>query len=139
MFDILVDDQRDHMADIICRTGSGAFVIIKQLLGQIDTLYLDHDLGMEPEIEVIMPDEQVAKFESTGYGICCYLERLAQLENGKDYLPKTVQLVSSSPVGLERMRTVLSKLYPYRDEGRYTFTSQESEEWREKLRGGDLQ
>lgn len=54
-------------------------------------LCLDHDLGNATE--------------KTGYDVICFLE-----EN-THFLPKEIFLVTSNPVGRQRMQQVIDKLY----------------------------
>lgn len=87
---LLIDDVRDYHADLIARNGATGIGCLQKF--PIQTLMLDHDLGDG----------------ITGYEVACWLE-----EN-QEYLPTTVELVTSNPVGLEKMAQVFEKLYPYR-------------------------
>lgn len=95
---LLIDDMRDIKADIVCRTFSeGLHALRGEALNapggsRIDVLYLDHDLGD--------PDPS-----RTGYDILCWLEE------HPEYLPKKIVLVTANPVGLEKMRNLIERLY----------------------------
>ena len=58
--------------------------------GPWDSLYLDHDLGDGP----------------SGYNVLCWLEL------HPNFLPGEIVLVTANPVGRDRMRQVIEKLYP---------------------------
>lgn len=62
--------------------------------GPWDILYLDHDLASFYQ-----------RGEMTGYNVMCWLEKNPQ------YLPKEIILVTSNPVGRQRMQQVIDKLY----------------------------
>jgi hypothetical protein len=88
---LLIDDFRELNCDKTCRTVADG---IKALQEQIwDELYLDHDLGI------------YASDERTGYDVLCWLEANPQ------FLPKKIILVTSNPVGRQRMQQALDKLY----------------------------
>lgn len=82
---------RNIPADRVARTFEDG---IKALTneGPWDVLYLDHDLGEEAP-------------NNTGYGVMCFLEA------NTEYLPGRIELVTSNPVGREKMRVVIEKLY----------------------------
>ena len=88
---LLIDDIRDYRADVIARNATYGIKIL--VLFDVDYLMLDHDLGND--------------VDGTGYTIACYLEA------HPDRLPDVIELVTSNPVGRERMAAVFSKLYPY--------------------------
>lgn len=89
---LLIDDCRDLRADVIARN----FEAGKHLLttaGPWDCLLLDHDLSSYGS------DGR----EQTGYDIACLLERFPALR------PQKVILVTSNPVGRERIAATLLK------------------------------
>jgi len=88
---LLIDDLRDIKADVVTRTYDDGINALKTQ-GPFDILYLDHDLSEEDP-------------HKTGYGIMCFLE--ANLR----YLPKSIVLVTSNPVGRQKMEVVIRKLY----------------------------
>lgn len=99
---LLIDDARDvdFVNDTWCVTvthiartyGEG----IRQLKeGGIDLLLLDHDLACYDD------DGN----ELTGYKVMLYLEE------HPEYLPGRIVLVTSNPVGRDKMQTVIDKLY----------------------------
>lgn len=100
---LLIDDMRDILMVHDWRK-NGHFEIglsarnfdegIKALKedGPWDILYLDHDLG----------DPSPYK---TGYDIMCFLEA------NPEFLPDSIQLVTSNPVGRQKMQVVIDKLY----------------------------
>lgn len=92
---LLIDDIRDMDVTYIRREFDKGIKALKEL-GPIDVLYLDHDLGEEDP-------------NKTGYGIMVFLEENPQ------YLPKEIVLVTSNPVGRQRMQVVIDKLYPRSD------------------------
>lgn len=61
--------------------------MLKELIW--DMVYLDHDLGGE----------------QTGYDIMCWLEA------NPVYLPKEIVIITSNPVGRQRMEVVRKRLY----------------------------
>jgi hypothetical protein len=81
---LLIDDFRTIEAD---REGLQALQE-----GGWDLLLLDHDLGD--------PDPR-----HTGYDLLSWLERNPQ------FLPKRIELVTANPVGREKMKMVIEKLY----------------------------
>mgnify|MGYP003439180954 FL=1 len=97
---LLIDDTRDETSpevsrrvDLIARNywaGIDALVV----MGPWDLLFLDHDLNSFENDR-----------EYTGYNIVNFLE------DNPHFMPKDVQIVSSNPVGRQRMGVVLSKLY----------------------------
>lgn len=64
-------------------------------LGDVETLLLDHDLGCYGDDGI----------ELTGYKIMLFLEE------HPEYLPKSIVLVTSNPVGRDKMQTVINKIY----------------------------
>jgi len=89
---LLIDDKRDLTANRVARNYDQGIVALQQ--EKWDLLLLDHDLG----------DFSHDK-EKTGYDILLFLEENPQ------YLPKGIQIVSSNPVGRQRMQVVIDKLY----------------------------
>lgn len=59
-----------------------------------DGLWLDHDLGED----------------KTGYDVLCWLEE------HPEFLPGEIFLVTANPVGAQRMKVVIDKLYAKKDE-----------------------
>lgn len=83
-FHLLIDDMREYEMDHIARTPKDG---MKALLSfPVTHLYLDHDLG-DPDIP-------------TGYDVLVWA-----LERG--CVPSNVQLVTSNPVGRDRMASAL--------------------------------
>lgn len=92
--DLLIDDIRDLKADVIARTAAAGTRMLA--LGGWSTIIFDYDLGGK----------------LTGYDL------LGQaLENDwLDNLP-TIEIVTSNPVGLSRMRQALEN-YDYEETGK---------------------
>lgn len=88
---LLIDDLRNFEVDRVARTFKEGIEALKEQ--QWDELYLDHDLGST------RPNE-------TGYDILCWLE------TNQQHLPHDIVLVTANPVGAERMKVVIKKLYP---------------------------
>lgn len=88
---LLIDDLRNIKADVVARTYDDGIRAL-QFMGPFDILYLDHDYG----------DPDPAK---TGYGIMCWLEE------HPEFLPGSIFLVTSNPVGLAKMQVVIDRLY----------------------------
>jgi hypothetical protein len=88
---LLIDDLRDIDADVVARTFKAGIEALKSQ--RFDVLYLDHDLG----------DEGVP--EKTGYDVINFLEA------NPEYLPGKIVLVTSNPVGRQKMQVVIDKLY----------------------------
>lgn len=86
---ILVDDTRDLNADVILRHSNAADAVLPRLNLRFDTVLLDHDLGEWSERD--------------GYYVL--MEHIVNRENERR--PLFVELVSSNPVGRERMRQAL--------------------------------
>lgn len=93
---LLIDDMRQ--SHYITRTARTYDDGIKALTeeGPWNVLYLDHDLG----------ETDPAK---TGEGIMRFLEENPQ------YLPEDIVMISSNPVGRQRMRVIIDKLYGKED------------------------
>lgn len=103
---LLIDDMRDlenvmpsysKYKDFTGITARSYDVGIAELKSNspFDVLFLDHDLASYDE----------AGREKTGYDIMCFLEANLEL------LPKEIVLVTSNPVGRQRMQAVIDKLY----------------------------
>ena len=88
---LLIDDMRNIDADVIARTFEEGVEALRND-GPFSTLYLDHDLGEEDP-------------RKTGYDIMCFLE-----ENQR-YMPGQIIVVSSNPVGRQKMQVVIDRLY----------------------------
>lgn len=80
---LLIDDVRDCNCDVIARTATSWREMLRR--GDWECVVFDHDLGHLTE---------------TGYDVLVWA-----IENG--FLPPKVQLVTSNPVGLDRMRAAL--------------------------------
>ncbi|WP_412471359.1 cyclic-phosphate processing receiver domain-containing protein [Halobacteriovorax sp. RT-1-4] len=91
---LLIDDIRTIPATYTARTYQDG--IRKLSTESWDLLLLDHDLGCF--------DDTTGR-ELTGYDIVCWLEK------NPNHLPKTTKLVTSNPVGRDRMNLVLKSLY----------------------------
>ena len=90
---LLIDDIREIKADKVARN---YWEGIKALTEEIwDLVLLDHDLGCF----------DLDGYELTGYHVLCWLEM------HPEFLPKKIILVTSNPVGRQRMQQVLRKLY----------------------------
>lgn len=91
---LLIDDMRNLKADRVARTFDEGITALQEEVW--DVLLLDHDLGCF---------DSDGK-EYTGYDIMCWLE-----EN-PEFLPVCdIRIVSSNPVGRQRMQQVIDKLY----------------------------
>lgn len=82
---LLIDDMRNIDVDVIARNGKAGLQIL-DLMGGIETLYLDHDLGDG----------------ISGYRVAC---RALELGN----MPSTVVLVTSNPVGRDNIIAALKQ------------------------------
>jgi hypothetical protein len=91
---LLIDDQRDIKANRVARNYDQGIAALKS--EKWDILYLDHDLG-----DFSYGDDK----EKTGYDIMLFLEEF------QEYLPGKIEIVSSNPVGRNKMQTVINKLY----------------------------
>ncbi len=91
---LLIDDYRNLSVDVIARNYDEG---IKQLElnGPWDELLLDHDLAS-------FDDDG---HEKTGYDIMCWLEE------HPEYLPKKIVCVSANTVGVQRINTVIERVY----------------------------
>ena len=109
---LLIDDLRDldYVIDkylgksitgtigYIARTYEQGIEALKTT-GPFDLLFLDHDLASFE-----------GDREKTGYDVVCFLEANSEL------LPRKTILVTSNPVGRQKMQTVLDKLYEDKDD-----------------------
>jgi hypothetical protein len=91
---LLIDDMRNLPADKVARSYKDGIDALTNE-GPWDLLLLDHDLGSYDEWGR----------EKTGYDIICFLEANPGLK------PKSIRIVSSNPVGRQRMQVVIDKLY----------------------------
>lgn len=90
---LLIDDLRNLTADRTARTfDDGIAALTKE--GPWDMLLLDHDLG-----------DFIIGTERTGEHVMKFLEENPQ------YLPGSITIVSSNPVGRQRMKVIIDKLY----------------------------
>ncbi len=90
---LIIDDLRVFdikEGDRIARTFSEGIQALQE--GPWDLLLLDHDLGD--------PDPR-----HTGYDVLCWLEQSPQ------FLPQEIQLITMNPVGRQKMKLVINKLY----------------------------
>lgn len=87
---LLIDDMRNLEADYIARTFEDGIMALDKM-GPWDLLLLDHDLGQEDGKD--------------GTGIVNWLEQ------NTNKMPKEVRIVSSNPVGRNRMQLVINKIY----------------------------
>lgn len=86
---LLIDDCRNLNVDVVAKTFSSGLELIRSY--QWDEIYLDHDLGD--------PDPR-----HTGYDLLCFME------SSPEYLPKKIILVTSNPVGIQKMNVVINRL-----------------------------
>lgn len=93
---LLIDDLREIIADVVARTYDDGIAALKDQ-GPFDVLYLDHDLA----------DPNPAH---TGYDVLNFLELNPHL------LPGRIVLVTQNPVGMEKMRKLIEKLYADKEE-----------------------
>jgi hypothetical protein len=84
---VLVDDERNLIADVVYKSGSAAMDGYPSL-SDVDLLKMDHDLG---------PGQD-------GYDVLKYI---LHSPLGRWPLPKAVHLVTSNPVGRMRMKGLL--------------------------------
>lgn len=90
---LLIDDLRNMGTTFVARNYLDGIGLLKDQ-HPIDVLYLDHDLG----------DFKDGR-EYTGYDVICWLEQNPQ------YLPGQIVVVSRNPVGVERINSVIERLY----------------------------
>lgn len=94
-----IDDCRElSFCSVLARTYHDGIRALK-FYPKWDELYLDHDLG------AVQTQFTESGRELTGYDVLCFLE-----EN-PEYLPKEIILVTSNPVGREKMQKLIEKLY----------------------------
>ena len=93
---LLIDDIRTLNCDKIARTYEEGIAALQE--EKWDVLWLDHDLGF-------MHYGKDYSDEKTGYDIMCWLEE------HPEHLPGRIEIVSSNPVGRERIQRVKDKLY----------------------------
>jgi len=112
---LLIDDFRTLLGITrIARTFDEGIEALKA--GPWDGLYLDHDLGACKECtekglhvgDMKTPETTFLNYchhANTGYDIMLWLEE------HQEYLPKSIILVTSNPVGRQRMKVVIDRLY----------------------------
>ena len=87
---LLIDDIRNLKADKIARTfEEGINALLYE--GHWDLLLLDHDLGQKDGLD--------------GTGIMNWIEQ------NLEYKPSKIQLVTSNPVGRQRMQVIIDRIY----------------------------
>jgi CheY-like chemotaxis protein len=86
---LMIDDQRDYNADRTARTYEDGIIALQE--ENWDVLMLDHDLDN--------PDPA-----KTGYQICNWLQQNPQWQ------PREIQLITSNPVGRDRMALALTNM-----------------------------
>lgn len=91
---LLIDDLREIAADRVCRNYDDAIKALTEE-GPFGLCLLDHDLASFDE----------NGHEKTGYDILCFLEANPQ------YLPDQIMLVTANPVGRQKMKVVIDRLY----------------------------
>jgi hypothetical protein len=97
---VLIDDQRNLPADLICRNYKTGEMILTMFAFDIRYLMLDNDLGS--------PDPN-----DDGYKLACWLEeRHADL--GNSVLPEVVEIVTDNPPASAKMEQIFGKLYEFR-------------------------
>lgn len=97
---LAIDDCREcSYAQVLARTYKDGIAALTHM-GPWDVLCLDHDLG---NIERHYTE---TGRELTGYDVLMFL-----VENPQ-YKPGKVEIISSNPSGIERMKAVLRELYP---------------------------
>lgn len=95
---LLIDDIRNLPATKVARDYFSGVEALET--SEWDVLLLDHDLACYDE------DGK----EWTGYDVMCWLEE------HPEHLPKQeIKIVSSNPVGRDRMQSVIDKLYSNRN------------------------
>jgi hypothetical protein len=87
-FTVGIDDIRD-VGDITARTYEAGLALLQNFKGQIDVLYMDHDLGSADE-------------RDNG-------DRLLITASIMDVLPPCIRFVTSNPVGRENMVSTLRR------------------------------
>lgn len=88
---LLIDDCRDLASATVVARNSQEGIAILEKLGHFEILMLDHDLGYASH--------------GSGYDVACWLEANPQ------YLPDSIELVTSNPVGRKNMAAVFKKFY----------------------------
>lgn len=97
---VLIDDQRNLSADLICRNYQTGLQILTMFAFDIRHLMLDNDLGS-------------ADPNDDGYKLACWLEeRHADLGNA--VIPEVVEIVTDNPSASAKMEMLFGRLYPYR-------------------------
>lgn len=102
---LLIDDLREIKASIVARTFEQGINALKND-GPFDVLYLDHDLGeIDGHGSEVPRSVDGELYMPNGYGIMCFLEANPYL------LPKDIVIVSSNPVGRQRMKVIIDRLF----------------------------
>ncbi len=96
-FILLIDDERNIEADIICRNYDSAIKVLSQNI-LFSKILLDHDLASYDEIGR----------EKTGYDVACFLEEIFFEKDLKD-LPELI-CVSANPSGRKRIEQVFESI-----------------------------
>ena len=90
MYTLLIDDCREMQADIFARNAQAAKDVLEAFKGRIDMAIWDHDLD---------------SFDETGREITGYDVMVWAID--RDVMPDSVFLVTSNPVGRDRMGAAL--------------------------------
>ncbi len=90
---LLIDDERNLEAHAVARNYFDGIKLLESQKWEL--LLLDHDLASYDENGK----------EKTGYDVMCWLEQNSQ------HLPAKIKLVTSNPVGRQRMQQVINSLY----------------------------
>lgn len=100
---LLIDDIRNELSpqvnrkvSVIARDYNEAIMCLIKL-GPWDLVLFDHDLAS-------FEDPDNPKTEKTGYDIVCWLEEYPE------FMPKDWEVISSNPVGREKMQKVLEAI-----------------------------
>jgi len=108
---LAIDDVRNFaFVHVLARTysaGIGALCF----LGPWDRLLIDHDLG------AVEKEQSTSGKELTGYDVCLFLEENPQ------FRPLEIFIVSSNPVGVQRMQQCLERFYTTKQNGDYCFSN----------------
>ena len=96
---LLIDDVREYASPCVVARTYRDGILALQHMSPWDELWLDHDLG------AIERQYTETGRELTGYDVLCWLEQ------NPSFLPKKIILVTSNPVGRDRMEKLIKKLY----------------------------
>ena len=95
MINIFLDDVRSAPSSWLrTRTADETITMLKHYEGGVNTLSLDHDLGLE----------------KTGYDVLLFLEQQLFEYNNKDIIPKQLKVHSANPVGIDRMNAAINNI-----------------------------